>query len=393
MRLQLSRRTAWSLEPSRYARAVAAAQQQQPQQRLLDLACANPTRLDFEMPTQIEQALQQAYKEPYAPVALGLAAAREAVAAYYARRGIAVDPDRVWLCASTSEAYGQLFALLLDRGDTLACPRPGYPLIDHLATIADVRQVHYDLHYQDSWCMGALPSVPVRAVLTVAPGNPTGHVPNAAELDRLAQLCRQRDAAMLIDEVFADYPLDADASALRARLPADDVPMFVLGGLSKACGLPHLKLAWVIAHGPATLMQPALRRVEVISDALLNVASPVQHALPTILTAAQARQDDIRARVRHNLAQLDQQLVGTAVSRLRSDGGWTAVLRLPQLDLTDLEWALRILDAGVRVQPGYLFDLAGPPKIVVSLLTAPKVFARALTRICEVVQTATQPGC
>ena len=65
--------------------------------------------------------------------------AREAVAASYATRGVAVAPDRVVLCASTSEAYAWLLKLLCDPGNAVLAPRPSYPLFEHLAALEGVR--------------------------------------------------------------------------------------------------------------------------------------------------------------------------------------------------------------------------------------------------------------
>ena len=118
------------------------------------------------------------------------------------------------------------------------------------------------------------------------------------------------------------------------------------------------------------------------------MATPVQLALPALLEAAEEIQPRIRARLRANLGTIDVAVAGTVVDRLHAAAGWTAVLRLPALDrLDDHGWALRLLDAGVLVQPGYLFDLAGPPRVAISLLTPEATMAEGMGRMLASVSS------
>ena len=114
----------------------------------------------------------------YAPQSLGLAVAREAVAADYARRGSRVDPAQVVLSASSSEAYSWLFKLLCNPGEAVLVPQPSYPLFEHLTRLEAVQAIPYHLRYHGRWeidfdSVNAAPSH-VRALLLVSPNNPTG---------------------------------------------------------------------------------------------------------------------------------------------------------------------------------------------------------------------------
>jgi aspartate/methionine/tyrosine aminotransferase len=376
MSLRLSARTRWDLQPSPLHEAL----QQRGRRPLLDLTVSNPTAVGLDYDDATYARLGDAGNRGYAPHPLGLASAREAVADYYAPRGIAVDPARVLLTAGTSEAYAHLFAVLTDPGDAVLVPRPGYPLLDHLADLAGVRQVPYRLAYDDRWFVDAasLPDVDARAIVVVAPGNPTGHVPDEGEAALLAACA----PVTIIDEVFADYPLELDDAEL-ARRRAPCRPAFLLGGLSKAAALPQLKLSWIVALGDG--LDDAMARAEVIADAFLSVATPVQRALPALLAAAGPMQRRIRARLSHNLATIDRVVAGTPVDRLRVDAGFTALLRLPAL-FDDQAWALHLLErADILVQPGYLFDIPSPPRVAVSLLTRQADLERGIVRLVETV--------
>jgi aspartate/methionine/tyrosine aminotransferase len=115
----------------------------------------------------------------YDPVPAGSVKARQAVAAYYAARGIDVDPGCILLTSSTSEAYAWLFKLLADPGDEVLVPRPSYPLFEFLAAMESVRVTQYPLAYHGAWSLdeGALERAigpRTRAVVIVNPNNPTG---------------------------------------------------------------------------------------------------------------------------------------------------------------------------------------------------------------------------
>lgn len=385
---RLSRRSDWPLETSSWADAVAHARGDGGP--LWDLTEANPTHVGFHHPPDTYAWLTAPGVERYEPEPLGLPAAREAVAAYYARRGRVIAPEQVWIVASTSEAYHDAFFLLGDPGDAIAVPTPGYPLLDHLTALSGLRRVTYRLEHDGGWYLdlasvaAAAADPTVRMFSIVSPHNPCGHVLAPDELDAL----QRTGLPLLLDEVFADYPLDGQGP-LHLR-PREDMPSLTLSGLSKVAALPQLKLSWVVVDGPRAWRDAFLARAEVVSDAFLSTATPVQRALPPLLLAAEDMQSRLRARCRDNLAWLDRRLVETPVQRLPALGGWTALLRLPALPgLDDDGWARVVLAQGRTVtMPGYLFDLERPPRLAVSLLTDPETFRAGIERILEVVATA-----
>src|SRR5262249_15321751 len=218
---------------------------------IIDLTESNPPRAGFDYPADLLAPLAAPRGLVYAPEALGVPAARQAVAGDFVRRGLAVDAERIVLAASTSEAYSFLFKLLCEPGDEILVPVPSYPLFDHLTRLDAVRPVSYALEHHGTWSIDfphfeAALSLRTPAVLLVNPNSPTGSFVRADEVGRLAALCRERGVAIISDEVFADYELTAGAARSSGLLVGrDDVLGFTLGGLSKSIGLPQAKLAWM----------------------------------------------------------------------------------------------------------------------------------------------------
>ncbi|MGH9349549.1 MAG: pyridoxal phosphate-dependent aminotransferase [Vicinamibacterales bacterium] len=360
----------------------------------VDLTESNPTRAGLAYPRDLLAPLADPSSLVYEPHPLGLPAAREAVALDQMRRGARVDPAQVVLAASTSEAYGWLFKLLCNPGDQVLVPRPSYPLVEHLSRLDAIEAVPYDLEYHGRWeidveGLAARATAATRAVLLVSPNNPTGSYVKAAELRRLSAFCVERGLALVADEVFADYRLEAPADVV-TDIAAGAAPLaFTLGGLSKSVGLPQLKLGWIIVGGEAKVRRDALHALELVADSYLSVSTPVQVAAADLLARGAAIREGIVERVRGNLAALDRIASRfQAVTVLACEGGWYAVVRVPSTRAEEA-LVLALLDRErVLVHPGYFFDFPREAYLIVSLLPRPAVFADATARMLQFVAAA-----
>lgn len=351
---------------------------------IVDLTESNPTRVGLSYPPDLLRALGDTGSLVYDPQPRGRRSAREAVARDCARRGAAVDPDHVVLCASTSEAYSWLFKLLCNAGDAVLVPQPSYPLFEHLTRLEGVEAIPYHLEHHGRWEIDAvaLERAPAttRAVLIVSPNNPTGSYVTSAELDAVTRVCRDRGWALIADEVFADYTLDESrpVTDLAAR---SGVLAFTLGGASKTLGLPQVKLGWIVVGGPPPARDTALSSLELIADTFLSVSTPVQLAAAALLRDAAPVRDAIHGRVRRNLDRV-RALANRypACSCLRVEGGWSAPIRVPSLRSEEAMVLALLEQERVLVYPGYFFDFPHEAFIVVSLLPEEAVFGDALER-------------
>jgi aspartate/methionine/tyrosine aminotransferase len=189
-----------------------------------------------------------------------------------------------------------------------------------------------------------------------------------------------------VDEVFLNYEFAGQDARQNWSFAAglEDVPVFVVSGLSKIAGLPQMKAAWIVATGSETTS--ALDRLEVIADTFLSMNAPVQCALPMWIAGREAIQRQILERVSANLAELDRHLVRLpAVSRLEVEGGWYAVLRIPALE-PDEQTVLALLERGVWVHPGYFFGMPESGWLVVSLLAPVAEFSMGVTRMISYLE-------
>jgi alanine-synthesizing transaminase len=378
-----SSRLQWDSQPNPLSTLLA--EKRRSGAAILDLTESNPTRAGLAYPgSELLAALTDLRALQYDPDPRGLLAAREAVAEYYAQRGMDVPVSRILLTASTSEAYSYLFKLLADPGDEILVPRPSYPLFDYLAAMESVRVIQYPLGYDGVWHIdfNALASAitpRTRAIVAVNPNNPTGSYLKRMEWERLQTF----GLPILSDEVFSDFAFAPDAKRVTTLTGSSSTLTFAMSGLSKIAGLPQMKLGWIVAGGPDHAT--ALAGLEWIADTFLSVATPVQWALPRILAASAAVQEQIRRQTRVNLDHLIERTSapGSPCRCLHAEGGWYAILEVPRIR-TEEEWALGLLaESDVLVQPGFFYDFEGEAFLVLSLLTPPAVFAEGLRRILD----------
>jgi alanine-synthesizing transaminase len=378
-----SSRLQWDLRPNALTRLVS--EKRAAGAPILDLTESNPTRAGLTYPAEIVGAFDDPRMLIYEPSPSGLREAREAVGGYYASRGQTVNPERILLTASTSEAYSYLFKLLANPGDHVLAPRPSYPLFEFLGHMEAIEVRHYPLHYDGAWSIdlhalcGALDQS-TRAIIVVNPNNPTGCYVKRAELAELVRLCESRGIALISDEVFSDYSFLHDPDRVVTLADITECVSFCMSGLSKVAGLPQMKLGWIVGNQPS-----AMEKLEWIADTYLSVSTPVQCAAKRLMEAGEFVQRQICDRTRANLAFARDTLRGTAADILNLEGGWYITIRMPRTR-TEEEWALELLlEQDVLVQPGFFYDFESEAFLVASLLTAPDIFREGVQRLKRLV--------
>jgi aspartate/methionine/tyrosine aminotransferase len=384
-----SRRTEWGLAPNRFSLAL----EQTRGNEILDLTVSNPTRagLIYDQ-SAILGALSNPKSLDYDPQAKGLLEARSAVATYYADRGDHVSAESLVLTTGTSEAYSFVFRLLANPGDEILVATPSYPLFDFLADLQDVNLRPFPLLYDYGWqidfhALRQALSDRTRAIVLVHPNNPTGSFVSPGERERLNEMCADRGIAIIVDEVFLDYP--HDGRQRQSFVSNCEALTFTLSGISKISGLPQMKLGWIAASGPEQHLRPAMQRLEIIADTFLSVSAPIQWVAAQLLQQRKNIQAQLATRIRENVAELDRQLQGQQLcSRLDMAGGWYAILRVPATQ-SDEQLAVDLLhQAGVAIHPGHFYDFPAEGYLVLSLITEKRVFQAGTERLLNFVKSA-----
>ena len=376
---------------------------------LTDLTDTNPTRYGLFDPQILDIAgahLSRAGR--YEPHPRGPWPARAALAERYGG-----DPEDYWLVSSTSEAYGWLFTLLADPGDSIAIPSPGYPLIEPLAQFQSLTTSSYRTFYvhpagweldreslEEILCdnevrgsavdrmSGSVPTTRavveiagspmtagsrVRAIVAVNPNNPTGSYADPV----IADMAAEHGLPLIADEVF--FPFHLGDGPTPIRLSGNETSLtFGLDGLSKLLAAPQLKLGWIRLSGPSSDKLQAAEALDEIADAYLSVNTPVALALPDLLNLADSSIARITARLKANLTTAQNFFTNTRIRT--THGGWMMLLDVPPLmDADDL--CVALMDrAALYVHPGYYYDLPDST-LALSLLPDPPIFEESCHRL------------
>ncbi|WP_129633516.1 pyridoxal phosphate-dependent aminotransferase [Candidatus Oscillochloris fontis] len=366
------------LERARHIRAMGAG--------YLDLTSSNPTQQGLLFPADILQQAAARYwtTRRYQPDPHGNPQARAAIVDYYATRtpALLLDPDAIFITASTSEAYGLLFALLTDPGDNLLAPSVTYPLFEYLAAIHNIELRPYDLIEAEGWRMDgrslrAAADERTRGVLIISPHNPTGAIITAA-LPVLSHL----GLPIICDEVFAPFHYAAPPAPPLATLHSD-LPVFTLNGISKLFALPDLKLGWIALNPAASHYAP---RIELLNDTFLGANSLTQTMLPHLFSQGMPFVQHMVARVHRNMDMACSLLHAHPRLHLRPPAG--GYYLFPTVEGWDDEeaLALHLINQGVLVHPGFYYGDVPGCHLLISALTDPPVFDAGIALVAKLLR-------
>jgi alanine-synthesizing transaminase len=309
-------------------------------QRILSCNIGDPLRFDFQTPPHLLEAVSKAMrdgKNGYAP-SLGIWQAREAVArALNAQGHSRVTPDDVVLTAGASEAIDLTLTALLEPGDEVLLPAPGYPLYNAVAARLSAKVLSYHLDESQGWAIDVeelehLVTPRTRAVVICNPNNPTGALATKENLLALLDFARRHDIAVLSDEIYDKLIFD-EPHVSTATL-ADDVPIITFNGLSKAYLACGWRVGWM-SFGNPKLTAEIAAAVRRLADARLCGPAPVQYAVEPALFGPQdhlpAMRKKLKARRDLTVAALSA-IPGVSVVTPKA-----AFYAMPKLELPGLE--------------------------------------------------------
>ena len=220
--------------------------------------------------------------------ARGIASARQAVAQFFDRCGVAgIGPDDVFLGNGVSELIVMALQALLDTGDEVLVPSPDYPLWTGAINLCGGRAVHYRCDEQADWepdleHVASRIGPRTRALVIINPNNPTGAVYSRQTLLGLLDLAREHRLLVLTDEIYDQILYDGAVHCSTAAL-APDLVVLTLGGLSKTYRLAGFRSGWLVVSGPREHAADYLDGLELLANMRLCPNVPAQHAIEPAL--------------------------------------------------------------------------------------------------------------
>ena len=267
---------------------------------------------DLDTPAHIVAAGQEAlakgathYTHP-----LGIPALRQAIADNIrAHGGADYAPDQIVVTPGGQQAMFVIALGLLDPGDEILVPCPGYNPYHQAAELAEATTVHVRTSMATNFCLTAemveAAITPKSKILVlINPNNPTGTVTPPDEVRRIAEVARKHDLTVISDEIYARLTYGNHQVQPVAALPGMAERTITLSGMSKAYAMTGWRVGYFA--GPPDLI-PAL--AEINHAFAISTAAVSQHAALAALTGPQDCVEEMRqtydARRRQLLAGLD----------------------------------------------------------------------------------------
>ena len=328
---------------------------------------------DFDVPPCVQAAAERAAREGHTHYthSLGTWELREGIAQYYAARyGVSVSPERVVVTTGTSGGLALLMALLLDPGDDVLLPNPGYACYPNFVRAFHGRPRRFRIEAErgfqyDREVIRAEIGPRTRAVMVNSPANPTAAIQELETLRSLTDL----PVPLISDEIYHGLEYGPPAPSM---LQVTD-RCFVLDGFSKRYAMTGWRIGWLIAPEECV---PALQRLQ--QNLFICPPSVAQHAALAALRGAEADVDRMRAAYlqRRDVLLAGLRRLGFGVPN-EPRGAYYVLAEARHLDNDSVRLAHRILEeAHVGMAPGIDFGPAAEGHLRIS-------FASALPRIEE----------
>jgi aspartate aminotransferase len=277
----------------------------------------------------------------------GYASYREGLARYYASVGVEVAPDEIMVTTGGSEALQFVFTCGMNPGDEVIVPEPFYANYASFAMLAGARVAPVTARIEDGFALppmeafAAAISERTRAILICNPGNPTGTVYSEAELAVLADLARQHDLYLIVDEVYREFTYDGTMPRSILSFPGLEAHAVVIDSVSKRYSMCGARVGALVTRN-AELRRAAMK----MAMARLSPPTLGQIASEAALHTPASYFDAVRSEYRRRRDALVDGLSSIdGVLCPRPGGAFYAVARLP-IDNADsfCRWMLESFD-------------------------------------------------
>jgi len=361
--------------------------------KLVRLNIGDPLLYDFQTPRHIIETTSEAMlagNNGYAPSS-GIAEALQAIRAEAERDGIR-NVQEVFVSAGVSEAIEITFAALLNPGDNVLIPSPGYPLYEAALVKLGAESVPYALDEQDGWQpdlddMARRVNDRTRAIVVINPNNPTGAVWRREALRAICEVASKHGLVLFADEIYSKLLLDAVEHVPLASL-APELPVVTFNGLAKAYLVPGFRMGWIIVSGEEKSLIHYREAIAKMMRVRLSAHHPAQYAIRAALEGDQGHLPKVIEKLRKR-RDLTVSLLNS-FSKIRCFSPQGAFYAYPRLEITrsDTEFVMDLArQTGVIVVPGDGFGQApGTKHFRMVFLPPEETLEKALRLIGELAQ-------
>jgi alanine-synthesizing transaminase len=360
--------------------------------KIISLNIGDPCQFDFRTPEVVVEAIVKALRDNKTSYSAseGIPEAREAIRRDAEERKGIRGVREVLIGHGASEPIELMLNALLEAGEGVLVPSPGYPLYSAVLAKIGGRPIPYQLDESNGWQpdldhIESQVDAGTRAIVIINPNNPTGSVANRATLEAVLEIAARHQLVVLSDEIYDRMLIDEDTGFVSTGSLRDDVPVATFAGLSKVWLGPGLRMGWTILSGPSDALAPLIDAMGRLVRARLCASHPVQWAIKPALEGTNPHIAQVNAILRRRR--------DLTVDRLNAIPGWSCVpprgafYAFPRFELGALEDVElvrdMILDYGVVMVHGSGFGQPDMNHVRIVFLPQEEVLEDAYAKLAE----------
>ena len=325
---------------------------------MLYLNIGDPNLYDFKPPVHLVKATYDAMMKNfngYAP-STGIKEAVQAIEREAERKGITNVHD-IFVTTGASEAIDICLTALVNDGENVLTPTPGYPLYTAIASKLSMMENPYYLDEENGW----LPDIEdikskindkTKAIVLINPNNPTGSLYTMENLNAIIELALEHDLVIFADEIYDKLLFDGKKHVSIASLNKD-VSCITFGGLSKNYMVPGFRIGWGIVSGNGNVLKDYIEAINKLLRARLSANHPEQFGIAPSLLGDQSHLEEAKKKLtsRRDLT-VEMMNAVPGISCVPPEGSFYAFPRLHNVT-NDIIWVTELLkETGVLVVPG-----------------------------------------
>ncbi len=334
---------------------------------ILYLNIGDPPVYDFETPKSLRKIvadkIMQSDKDGDLNVStycdsMGIIPAREAIVtdAIKNKNIPNVTINDVVVTSGASEAITLCISALVNPGENIMTPSPGYPLYSGQIPVYHGEVNPYNLNEENGWQIDfeeleKCVNEKTKAIVVINPNNPTGANYNEESIRNILKFAKKHNLVVLADEIYDKLLMDGNQHIAIASL-SEEVPVITFGGLSKNYIMPGWRVGWAIFHDPARVMEDYRNAINKLLRARLCSPHPQQHMIAPALNDTNEHFSEVLEKVerrRDITYEMLNEIPG--ISCVKPGGAFYAFpqVQLPE-GVTDKEYVLELLEeTGVLV--------------------------------------------
>lgn len=298
---------------------------------------------------------------------------------------ISAEIDKIVVTPGGMNALYSTFGILLEPGDEVLLPTPGFPNMDEMIRLYSSKPIFYHLRAENSFLpdldeLKSLVTPRTKAIFINSPSNPTGSIFDEKTMMALVEYANQNDLWIVSDEVYDELVLDKSVHHVPAARFDDDGRVISIFSFSKVYAMTGWRVGYMVANRQFADLARNLQEPQVSCPSTIS-----QKAAEAALTGPRTLIDSMLSAYRKRLGIALETAADNQIRAVKSAGTIYMLLNVGDFGSTgDVKFALDLLKSHkVSIAPGSVFGPGGIGMIRISLAASESTIEKGIIGIAD----------